>query len=377
MKIDLQRIGTDFAGNYCYTHARGGIFPDGFAVITTQPLRLSGCDIFYGMEMLTSADAGRTWSPIVKSATLTRRKLADGSEQTLSDATPMYHRATGKMLLVGHEVLYIDDEIMPPPRPRHTLWSVFDRAKRDWAPFRQIDMPDNEKFFACGCGCGQYTELANGDLLIPVYFNSRKEGMDPQGRCSHVMVMRCTFDGTEIHLVEYGNSITVAEPRGLGEPSIVPFAGKYFLALRNDVRGYVAASDDGLTIGDPVPLMFDDGKEVGNYNTQQHWLTCGGKLYMVYTRRGANNDHVFRHRAPLFIAEFDPGSMRLRRDTEAIAVPERGARLGNFGCVQVSENEAWVVASEWMQTNPPNPRDWRVCMKYGSDNSIFIARITA
>ena len=371
MKIGLQRIGTDFAGGCCYTHARGGIYPDGFAVITTQPLRLSGCDIFYGMELLTSADHGEHWTPIRKSAALTRRPLPGGAEQTLSDATPMYHRATGKMLLVGHDVLYIDDEIMPPPRPRHTLWSVFGRERADVAPFREIEMPDNEAFFSCGCGCGQYTELANGDLLIPVYFLSRAEAAREADRSSHVMVMRCTFDGADLRLAEYGNSITVPEPRGLGEPSIVPFAGKYFLALRNDVRGYVAASDDGLTIGGPVPLRFDDGEEVGNYNTQQHWFVCGGKLYMVYTRRGANNDHVFRHRAPLFFAEFDPETLKLRRKTERIAVPERGARLGNFGCVQVSESEAWVVASEWMQP------DWRVCMQHGSDNSIFIARITA
>ena len=29
------------------------------------------------------------------------------------------------------------------------------------------------------------------------------------------------------------------------------------------------------------------------------------KLFLIYTRRGLNNDHVFRHRAPLVMAEFD------------------------------------------------------------------------
>lgn len=96
---------------------------------------------------------------------------------------------------------------------------------------------------------------------------------------------------------------------------------------------------------------------------------------MVYTRRGAGNDHVFRHRAPLFIAEFDPVTMKLIRSTEQIAVPERGARLGNFGCMQVSDTESWVVVSEWMQTTAPDPFNWRRCMEYGSDNSVFIAKI--
>ena len=36
-----------------------------------------------------------------------------------------------------------------------------------------------------------------------------------------------------------------------------------------------------------------------------HSRVGGGKLWLVYTRRAGNNDHVFRHRAPLFVAEFD------------------------------------------------------------------------
>ena len=96
---------------------------------------------------------------------------------------------------------------------------------------------------------------------------------------------------------------------------------------------------------------------------------------MVYTRRGVNNDHIFRHRAPLLIAQFDTERMCLLRETERIAVPERGARLGNFGCLHVSENESWVVASEWMQTTAPDYGNWRRCMQYGSDNSVFIAKI--
>jgi hypothetical protein len=87
---------------------------------------------------------------------------------------------------------------------------------------------------------------------------------------------------------------------------------------------------------------------------------------------------VFRHRAPLFIAEFDRERMCLIRETEKIAVPERGARLGNFGCQSLildGVETGIVFASEWMQTTGPDPFDWRKCMEYGSDNSIFISRI--
>ena len=56
-------------------------------------------------------------------------------------------------------------------------------------------------------------------------------------------------------------------------------------------------------------------------------------------------------------------------------MPERGVRLGNFGVTIVAPAETWVTVSEWMQTTGPNPFDCTVCEKYGSDNSVFVAKI--
>ena len=376
MQIELTRIGTGFTGGYCYTHARAALAPDGFAVMTTQKLRLSGCDVFYGLEMLTSSDSGAHWSAIRPSAALTRQPLPGGIEQVMCDATPMYHRATGKIILLGHDCLYRDDQQMKPPRPRHTLWSVFDREKMDFRPFRMLEMPDADEYFSCGNGSGQSFELPGGELLIPVYFRSRKDSENPGGTCYRAMVLRCAFDGENLTLLELGAPLALEVPRGFCEPSVMQFENRFFLCLRNDRKGYVSRSRDGLHYEEPRVLCFDDGEESGNYNTQQHWLTCGGKLFLVYTRRGANNDPVVRHRAPLFLAEFDPERMCLIRATEQIAVPERGARLGNFCCANPAPDEAWVVASEWMQTTGPDSGNWRRCMSYGSDNSIFLARVT-
>lgn len=100
-------------------------------------------------------------------------------------------------------------------------------------------------------------------------------------------------------------------------------------------------------------MVWDDGADLGNYNTQQHWVTHSNGLFLVYTRKGAHNDHVFRHRAPLFIAQVDPEKLCVVRSTERVLVPERGARLGNFGVAEVSENETWVTVAEWMQTWGP------------------------
>lgn len=70
--------------------------------------------------------------------------------------------------------------------------------------------------------------------------------------------------------------------------------------------GYVAVSKDGLHYGKPIEWKFDNGESLGNYNTQQHWVSHSDGLYLVYTRKGANNDNVIRHRAPLFMAMFQP-----------------------------------------------------------------------
>jgi len=137
--------------------------------------------------------------------------------------------------------------------------------------------------------------------------------------------------------------------------------------MRNDVRGYVAVGPDGLHFEPPRPWTFDDGSELGNYCTQQHWVTHSDGLFLVYTRRGLNNDHVFRHRAPLLMAQVDPDRLCVVRETERVLVPERGARLGNFTVADVSKNETWVIAAEWMQ--PVG------CENRGSDNSVYAARI--
>jgi hypothetical protein len=74
------------------------------------------------------------------------------------------------------------------------------------------------------------------------------------------------------------------------------------------------------------------------------------------------------------MAQVDPQSCRVLRHTERVLVPERGARLGNFGVTEVNERETWVTVAEWMQTWGPKtiiPPD----NKYGADNSVYVARI--
>src|SRR5690606_32354449 len=127
------------------------------------------------------------------------------------------------------------------------------------------------------------------------------------GKNSFVTVLRCTFDGTTLRYQAQGNELGINDTtRGLGEPSLTKYQNEYFLTIRNDLRGFVTRSKDGMHFEEIKSWKFDDGTDLGSYNTQQHWVTHSNALFLVYTRRGANNDHVARNRAPLFMAQVDP-----------------------------------------------------------------------
>ncbi|MDF1862987.1 MAG: hypothetical protein P1U87_22410, partial [Verrucomicrobiales bacterium] len=174
---------------------------------------------------------------------------------------------------------------------------------------------------------------------------------------------------------EHGSELSIPIKRGLYEPSVTQFGDRFFLTMRNDDHGYVSVSDDGLNYSEPKKWTFDDGSDLGNYNTQQHWVSHSDALFLVYTRRGADNDHVFRHRAPLFIARVNPDKLTVIRESEQILVPEKGARLGNFGVTEVSPGETWVTVTEWMQAPGPNYHDPTPLIERGADNRIWVAKL--
>jgi hypothetical protein len=268
---------------------------------------------------------------------------------------------------IGHTARYENNKVMH-ERKRETCFSVYDDKVRKWTPWSMLDMPADAKYHSSGAGCVQRVDLENGDVLLPIYFKAKGD------KYYRVTVLRCTFDGKTLKYVNQGNELALESGRGVYEPSLTKFQGKYYLTLRNDTAAYVTVSDDGQHFGPIKKWTFEDGTDLGNYNTQQHWVTHDDALYLVYNRRGAFNDHMIRHRAPLFMAQVDPGQLNVLRHTERILVPDNGARLGNFGVTEVNENETWVTVAEWMQTFGPNiviPKD----NAYGADNRVYAARI--
>ncbi len=360
--IQLLTARSGYDGTRCWVHARAGVVMDNgpTVIMTMQQLDVSGSDLFHGLHLMRTTDLGVTWQGPVAQPVFTRTRNGAGLETVVCDFTPKWHEKTGVLLGTGHIAQYRDNKLAP-DRRRTTAYAVYDADAGAFKPWRPLAMPEDDAFLNSGAGSTQRVDLPDGDILLPVY---HKAPADPQYSSS---VLRCRFDGETLSVIETGNPLSVPIKRGLYEPSLAFFQDRFYLTLRNDDDGYVAVSDDGLRFDAPRVWRFDDGEPLGNYNTQQHWVTHPEGLFLVYTRRGADNDHVFRHRAPLFMARIDPERLCVVRETERILVPEHGARLGNFGVAQVSDDETWVTAAEWMQ--PAG------CEQHGSDNTVFVARI--
>jgi hypothetical protein len=354
-----------FDGKMCWVHARAGIVPNRdrtkqpLVVMTMQKLLLSGSDVFYALNQ-TLNDGNGQWTPPRENRTFDRQLIGENREMTVCDFTPQWHAKTSKLLGIGHTVVYQDNRVMH-VRPRSTAFAVFDSSTKSWGEWQLLVMPSAARFQNAGAGSVQRYDLPNGEILLPIYFK------EPSRKQYTTTVLRCRFDGEKLEYIEHGSELTIPVKRGLYEPSVTKFQGRYFLTMRNDDDGYVSISNNGIDYSKPRKWTFDDGTILGNYNTQQHWVTHRRGLYLVYTRKGANNDHVFRHRAPLFIARVDPQSLQLVRSTERILVHEAGARLGNFGVVDVSQDETWVTVTEWMQPTGVE--------KHGSDNRVHVVKL--
>jgi hypothetical protein len=341
-KLHLDVITEGYDGKFCWFHPEIGVIPGSTPtlVLSMQRWRTAYSDVFYPINTMISRDLGRSWSEPVEHASLGRRQETDGVVVGVCDFVPKWQAHSKKLLGIGQTVRYLNDKRVH-VRPRETAWSVYDPEKNAWTPWRTLEMP-GDIFWDAGAGHAQRVHLENGEILLPVYFRSKEE------KLSSSTVVRCSFDGETFRYLEHGTKLTIPEPRGFGEPSLTVFDEKYFLTLRNDKAAYVTTSKDGLHFDTPRPWTWDDGTELGSYNTQAHWVTHRSGLFLSYTRRGANNDNVPRNRAPLFLAQVDPKRLVVLRQTEVELVPNHGAQLGNFGVAAVNEHETWVTTSEGM-----------------------------
>lgn len=366
--IKLETVLTHDDGEFLWFHPRVAAIPgagtDGApAVVMTLQKHLRVSDFYSGLYTMRTDDLGASWTGPEAIPELDWTHDAAGVIQAVADVTPGWHAPTGKLVALGARVRYSPrgQQLEDQPRAHQTAYAVYDPATRAWTPWRILQMPPDAKFNFARNACAQWLVEPDGTLLVPLYFG-------PDATTPHsVTVARCSFDGEELRYVEHGDEMSLNVVRGLCEPSLAFLHGRYFLTIRNDLKGYVTAGDDGLHYAPIREWTFDDGEDLGSYNTQQHWVAHSEGLFLSYTRRGANNDHIPRHRAPLFIAQVNPDTLQVIRATERVLIPERGATLGNFGAAAVSPDESWVTVSEGVWNDDIRRR--------GAEGATFIARV--
>lgn len=336
-------------GGTSWFHPRACMVPEqtgSRAVMTLQSI--GGSDYFGPVHVMESTDFGQTWSEPQPIPALGRLPAQDGVEEGVCDVVPEFHPATGTVLALGHQVFYRGGKFFREQPRRRPAYAVR-RADGSWSGRKILEWDDPRGSFIYTNNCGQRVTLPDGDILFVMSFGSRESSRS-------AMSVRCSFDGETLTIRETGAVLEHKAGRGLLEPSLTRWQDRFFVTLRaEDNRGYVAVSRDGLSWSPKQPWSWDNGEPLTMSTTQQHWLPHAQKLFLVYTRKDATNSGVMRWRAPLFMAEVDPDTLRLQRATERIVLPligdgvqqpARVALMGNFHTTRVNAQEAWVTVGE-------------------------------
>ncbi len=277
-------------------------------------------------------------------------QTADGLEEGVCDVVPEYHARTKTVLAMGHNVYYDETgKLTRPDTERRPVYIVRDAAGQ-WGAVKKLEWDNPEASAIYTSNCSQRVTLENGDILVPLSFG-------PLGRRDRgVCTARCSFDGRELRIRKSGNVQRNAVKRGLLEPSLARFAGRYYMTIRaEDERGYVTVSADGLEWEEKRAWCWDDGAPLTMSTTQQRWLPHSDGLYLTYTRKDASNLNVMRWRTPIFAAEVDVERLCLIRSTERVVFridgdgvnhPETVPYLGNFHTTAISPRESIVTTCE-------------------------------
>ena len=241
-EVALQELSPD----HCWFHARAAAIPgmgkDGMPrVVMTLQKHLRVSDYYSGEWMMQTDDLGKTWTGPTEIPELAWVKEKGGIVIAVADVTPGWHAKTGKLLAIGCNVRYSTKghQLRDVRRPSQTAYSVHDPKSGTWTKWKVVEMPDDDKFNLARCACAQWMVRPDGKLLLPIYFH---KGSGP----ASVTVCECTFDGETIKYVRHGNEMSLDVKRGLCEPSIIELGDTYYLTIRNDVKGYVTKSKDGL-----------------------------------------------------------------------------------------------------------------------------------
>ncbi len=362
-------------GKFHWAQSRAALIPGSPSrvIVTTQQIERQGSHGYRDVFVTETADGARSWSAPREIVSLRRARMPEGHDFVMGDVYPQWHAKAGVVLAHG-KTFGFDGGVKENRGHEYVSYAIYSPKSDTWSGLKLLALPEvdheGKPILEPNSGCHQRYDLPNGEILLPIRY--RKNAASRQYT---TIVARCTFDGETLTYREHGSELTFAGKRGLYEPSVTGWRGRYFLTMRADESAFVSVSDDGLNYTPPDEWKFDDGQKLGSYNAQQHWIAHSDALYLVYTRRGANNDHVFRHRAPLFIAQVDPQRLRVIRATERVLMPETGLDLaGGFGVLDFNAAETWVVSTEMAFPEPRRQEPNRVLLArivWDKPNALF------
>lgn len=238
-KVTLRR-GRDGSGPTWF-HPRACVVPgaDGKTVFMTLQT-IAGSDYFGPVHSMTSLDLGKTWTDPQPVPPLGRVKQGNGpAEEGVCDVVPEWHPPTKSVLAFGHNVFYSGPKFSADQPPRWPIYAVWRDGK--WGPRRKLEWTDPRGAYIYSNNCGQRVVLPNGDIQMSFTFGATK------GEARAVAGVICAFDGETLTVKQVGEPIFNPKGRGLLEPSVTQFQGRFFLTIRaEDSRGYVCVGDDGL-----------------------------------------------------------------------------------------------------------------------------------
>lgn len=336
-------------------HPRACTVPgqDGKPIVLMTLQEIAGSDYFGPVHWSESADGGTTWTEPKEIGSLAREPVEGhpGLMAGVCDVVPEYHPQTGTVLALGHVVFYRGPRFARGDQlARYPVYAVR-RKDGSWSERKILRWDDPRGANIYSNNCGQRVVLPNGEILMSFTFGPTENNRMVAG-------VKCSFDGEDLKVVQVGPPLTNNVGRGLLEPSVTAFMGRYYLTMRaEDGRGYVAVSGNGLDYRKKTAWAFDDGEPLEMSTTQQHWLAHSEGLFLVYTRKDKSNANVIRWRSPLWIARVDPQKLCLIRSSERVVLPLVGdgvdrpdevAIMGNFHVTSVSPEESWVTVGEWM-----------------------------
>ena len=240
---------------------------------------IDGSDTFGPVHSWSSVDQGRTWSQPEPIHAFNRREVPNHPalmagvcdvvpRGIILPPTPCWPSVRSSF--IEAHAFATKDQLA-----RYPIYAVRSRDG-SWSKRQVFHWDDPRGSFIYSNNCGQRVVLENGDILLAFSFG---------GTSVHrsVATLRCRFNGETLSIAQVGTPLELKAGRGLLEPSLTRFGDRFYLTLR--------AEDGGVTWRSVRTGFTGTGRRHGNgrmanhwifSSTQQHWLTHGEELFLVY-----------------------------------------------------------------------------------------------